>query len=99
MQHIASRDSTDVPRRRLGFHYHAGDHQRLHVASRPTQSWNHAPERASRPFSADRDGFVLAEGSWMFLLEEIEHAKARNAHIYAELPATPQIAKPSTAYA
>jgi len=50
-----------------------------------TQSWNHAPERASRPFSADRDGFVLAEGSWMFLLEEYEHAKTRNAHIYAEI--------------
>ena len=50
-----------------------------------TQSWNHAPERASRPFSADRDGFVLAEGSWMFLLEEYEHAQARNAHIYAEV--------------
>src|SRR5258706_12412400 len=50
-----------------------------------TQSWNNAPERASRPFSADRDGFVLAEGSWMFLLEEYDHAKTRNAHIYAEL--------------
>ena len=50
-----------------------------------TQSWNDQPERASRPFSADRDGFVLAEGSWMFVLEEYEHARARNAKIYAEI--------------
>ena len=50
-----------------------------------TQSWNDEPQRASRPFSADRDGFVLAEGSWMFVLEEYEHAKARGAHIYAEV--------------
>jgi 3-oxoacyl-[acyl-carrier-protein] synthase II len=50
-----------------------------------TQSWNHAPERASRPFSADRDGFVLAEGSWMFVIEEYEHARARNARIYAQI--------------
>ena len=50
-----------------------------------TPSWNQAPERASRPFSADRDGFVLAEGSWMFVLEDYDHARTRGARIYAEL--------------
>ena len=50
-----------------------------------TESWNSHPERGSRPFSSDRDGFVLAEGAWMFVLEEYEHAKARGAHILAEV--------------
>ncbi len=47
--------------------------------------WNHEPQRASRPFSKDRDGFVIAEGSWFFVMEEMEHAKARGAHIYGEV--------------
>jgi 3-oxoacyl-[acyl-carrier-protein] synthase II len=47
--------------------------------------WNQEPERASRPFSRDRDGFVIAEGAWFFILEEMEQAKQRGAHIYGEI--------------
>ena len=47
--------------------------------------FNEDPTRGSRPFNRDREGFVLAEGSWMLVMEELEHAKKRNAPIYAEV--------------
>ena len=68
-------ESCVTPAMMLGF-------ERMRV--NPTQ-YNNDPTRGSRPFNIDRDGFVLSEGSWMLVLEELEHANQRNAPIYGEV--------------
>jgi 3-oxoacyl-[acyl-carrier-protein] synthase II len=50
-----------------------------------TNHWNDEPARASRPFSLNRSGMVLGEGAWIYVLEELNHARARKAPIYAEI--------------
>lgn len=50
-----------------------------------TTNFNNRPQKASRPFNKDRDGFVIGEGSWVFIFEELNHALRRNAKIYAEV--------------
>jgi 3-oxoacyl-[acyl-carrier-protein] synthase II len=54
-------------------------------AMRALSKRNDAPERASRPFDAGRDGFVMGEGGGAVILEELEHAKARGARVYCEM--------------
>lgn len=54
-------------------------------SARAMTTRNDAPEKASRPFDRDRDGFVLSNGAGCLVIEELEHAKARGARIYAEL--------------
>ena len=54
-------------------------------AARALSTRNDDPERASRPWDKDRDGFVLSDGAGVMVIEEMEHAKARSAKIYAEL--------------
>ena len=68
-------ESCVTPAMMLGF-------ERMRV--NPTQ-YNNDPTRGSRPFNIDRDGFVLSEGSWMLILEELEHANRRDAPIYGEV--------------
>ena len=51
-----------------------------------TNEWNNEPHRASRPFSRNRSGIVLGEGSWIYVFEELNHARARGAQLSAEVP-------------
>lgn len=68
-------DATITPAIMLGFE----------IMELVTCAWNREPSRGSRPFSKDRDGFVLAEGAWFFVFEEEGRARRRGAKIYSEV--------------
>src|ERR1700743_1478858 len=70
--------ATEAPSVRLGI---AG----FNACRALSTAYNETPEKASRPYDKDRDGFVMGEGAGVLILEEYEHAKARGAKMYAEV--------------
>ena len=82
--HPVRRCRRDHRRRRRDGH-HARAVWASFAQAKALSTRNDAPQEASRPWDQDRDGFVLSDGGGAVVLEELEHARARGAHIYAEL--------------